>query len=88
MVSMTKQVRKKRRGPAEVRVSDITEWTDYHGLLEVFGIRRSTGYHLAEEGVIKSVSLRQPGEKRGKRLFNVPSIRSFLNSQLEGQATE
>jgi hypothetical protein len=85
---MTKQVRQKPRGPSEVRVSANTEWTDYHGLLELFGIRRSTGYHLAEEGVIKSVSLKQPGEKRGKRLFNVPSIRSFLNSQLQGEGAE
>jgi hypothetical protein len=85
---MTTQVRKKRRGPSQVRVSGNTEWTDSHGLLELFGIRRSTGYHLAEEGVIKSVSLKQPGEKRGVRLFHVPTIRSFLNSQLQGNGAE
>jgi hypothetical protein len=78
--------KRKPRSPSEVRVGPNTEWTDFHGLLELFGIRRSTGYHLVEEGVIKSVSLKRPGEKRGKRLFHVPSIRQFLNSQSESES--
>jgi hypothetical protein len=73
----------KPRSPSSVVVSAATEWTDYHGILELFGLRRSTGYHLSNEGLIKSVSLAEHGEKRGKRLFHVPSIREYLNSKLE-----
>jgi hypothetical protein len=68
-----------------VAVSAATEWTDYHGVLELFGLRRSTAYHLDSEGLIKSVSLAEHGEKRGKRLFHVPSICEYLNSKLESQ---
>ena len=69
----------KPRSPSEVSVSAATEWTDFHGVLELFGLRRSTAYHLDAEGLIKSVSLAE----RGKRLFHVPSIRAYLNSKLE-----
>jgi len=79
---MTKSVKKKPRGPAKVVVSPVTEWTDFHGVNELFGLLRSTAYHLYHEGLIESVSLKQPGEKRGKRLFNVQSIRHYLNSRV------
>jgi hypothetical protein len=75
----------KPRSPSSVVVSAATEWTDYHGILELFGLRRSTAYHLSDEGLIKSVSLRHENERRGKRLFNVPSIREYLNSKLENE---
>ena len=77
--------RVKSRAPSEVAVSAATEWTDYHGILELFGLRRSTAYHLDKEGLIKSVSLRHENETRGKRLFHVPSIREYLNSKLENE---
>ena len=73
----------KPRSPSEVAVSAATEFTDYHGVLELFGLRRSTAYHLANEGFIKSVSLAEGSEKRGKRLFHVGSVRAYLNSKLE-----
>jgi hypothetical protein len=79
---MTTKAKRKPRRPAVVRVSPVTEWTDFHGLLELFGIRRSTAYHLVEEGVLKSISLKHGDEKRGKRLFHVPTARQFLNSRL------
>jgi hypothetical protein len=75
----------KPRSPSEVAVSSATEWTDFRGVLELFGLRRSTAYHLDNEGLIKSVSLAEHGEKRGKRLFHVPSIREYLNSKLENE---
>jgi hypothetical protein len=73
---------KGKRSPAAVLVSPLTEWTDYAGIHLLFGLRRSTAYHLSNEGSIKSVSLRHEHEKRGKRLFHVPSIREYLNSKL------
>jgi hypothetical protein len=74
---------KAKRSPAAVLVSPLTEWTDYHGVHLLFGLRRSTAYHLDKEGLIKSVSLAEGAERRGKRLFNVPSIRTYLHSKLE-----
>jgi hypothetical protein len=75
-------VRRKPRSPAEVSVGPETEYTDYHGILKLFGLRRSTAYHLGNEGLITSVSLKEAGEKKGKRLFFVPSIREYLNSKI------
>jgi hypothetical protein len=66
-----------------VAVSPNTEFTDHHGVLELFGVRRSLLYHLDAEGLIASVSLKENGEKRGKRLYSVPSIRAYLNSKLD-----
>jgi hypothetical protein len=74
---------RKRRSPSGVIAGPATEWTDYLGVHLLFGLRRSTAYHLDKEGLIKSVSLAEHGEKRGKRLFHVPSIREYLNSKLE-----
>jgi hypothetical protein len=76
---------KKPRSPSEVAINACTEWTDYHGIHLLFGLRRSTAYHLANEGLIKSVSLREENERRGKRLFYVPSIRKYLNDKLDEQ---
>jgi hypothetical protein len=73
----------KPRSPSGVAVSAATEWTDFHGVLLLFGLRRSTAYHLSNEGLIRSVSLRHANEKRGKRLFHVPSIREYLNERLD-----
>jgi hypothetical protein len=75
----------KPRAASEVLVSPATEWTDFRGVLLLFGLRRSTAYHLDKEGLIKSVSLRHENETRGKRLFHVPSIREYLNSKLENE---
>lgn len=77
------RTKKRPRGPAAVRVGPGTEWTDYHGVLELFGLRRGLAYHLMEIGAIKSISLKDEGERRGKRLFNVPSIRAYLNSRIK-----
>jgi hypothetical protein len=84
---MTK-IKKRPRRPSAVVVGPVTEFTDFHGILELFGIRRSLAYHLVEIGAIKSISLKDEGEKRGKRLFHVPSIRAYLNTRLnEGGAS-
>jgi hypothetical protein len=78
------QPTKKPRSPATVLVSPLTEWTDFHGMLMLFGVRRSTLYHLVDtEPELKdaSISLKGKDEKRGKRLFNVPKFRRFLESR-------
>jgi len=76
------QIKTKPRSPSEVSVSPVTEYTDFHGVLQLFGLRRSTANHLANEGFIRSISLAEGGEKRGKRLFHCESIRTYLDSKL------
>jgi hypothetical protein len=76
--------KKKPRSPSRVRVSPVTEWTDYSGILELFGVRRSTAYHLVDtEPMLKgaSISLKGEHESRGKRLFHVGKFRAFLQSK-------
>src|SRR5439155_14513046 len=62
----------KPRSPSEVSVSAATEWTDFHGVLELFGLRRSTAYHLDAEGLIKSVSLAEQAKSAANACFMCP----------------
>jgi len=60
------------------------EFVDCKGLEAGWGIKRSLAYELLNDGKIRSVSLRRRGALRGKRLFSVDSVRSFLREQMEG----
>ena len=42
------------------------------------GFSRAKLYEGAGKGFWRSVSIRQPGQTRGTRLFNLPSILSFI----------
>jgi hypothetical protein len=80
----TNNTRRKKRSPAAVLVGPTSEFTDFHGLLLLFGLRRSTAYHLVNtEPALKgaSISLRGEHESRGKRLFSVPLFRAYLKSK-------
>jgi hypothetical protein len=57
------------------------EFVDVRGLESRFGIRRSLAYELIKRNAIRSVSLRKRGALRGKRLFDVQSVREFLHRQ-------
>jgi hypothetical protein len=48
------------------------------------GLSRSHLYALQNEGKIRSACLRKPGAIRGRRLWHMGSVISFLNSQIEG----
>ena len=71
-----------RATPVQVAGVD-PEWLDAVGVRHVYSIKRSLLYELDEDGLIESVSLRRRGRTRGKRLFNVSSIRRFLREQME-----
>jgi hypothetical protein len=78
------QTNKRKRGSTVTKVCPTTEWTDFHGILLLFGLRRSTAYHLVNsEPALKgaSISLKGADEIRGKRLFNVAKFRAFLESK-------
>ena len=66
--------------PPEPSYSVSAEFVDSKGLRGGFGISRSLAYILISEGRIRSVSLRQRGRLRGKRLFDVASVRAYLAS--------
>jgi hypothetical protein len=60
------------------------EFVDIPGLQARWGIKRSLAYQLIADGKIRSVSLRRRGRCRGKRLFDVSSVREFLHAQMAG----
>src|SRR5947207_12618118 len=67
-----------------VRSSQIDpEFVDVDGLRRGFGIKRSLAYELLADGLIRGVSLRRRNALRGKRLFQVDSVRAYLLSRLE-----
>jgi hypothetical protein len=76
-----------RTAPVSVAQASATqdpEFLDAAGLQARFGIKRSLAYVLLGDGAIKGVSLRRRGQLRGKRLFDVSSVRAYLASQMEG----
>jgi hypothetical protein len=70
---------------AAARASHVDpEFVDIPGLEARWGIKRSLAYQLLADGLIKGVSLRRRGQLRGKRLFDVASVRAYLRSRMEG----
>lgn len=69
--------------PASVHAAP--EFADYKGARALFGFSRASLYRLDAEGVISSVSVRNRGSLRGKRLWDCDSIRRFIASQKEGK---
>ena len=51
-------------------------------------IKRSLAYQLLANGLIKGVSLRRRNAMKGKRLFQVDSVRAYLNSQMQSRVVE
>jgi hypothetical protein len=60
-------------------------WLDAKGVNHSFSIHRTTLGRLVAAGEIRSVSLREPGSRRGKRLFEVAGIVSLLERRAGNQ---
>ena len=56
------------------------EFINYNGVKTMFGLSRSHAYALASAGKIQSFSLKRPGAVRGKRLWSVKSLRTYIES--------
>ena len=69
--------------PLSASTGNDAEFCDCKGAFSRFGLRRSLLYELHNLGLIKGVSLRRRGTARGKRLWSIDSIRSYLASQME-----
>jgi len=54
------------------------EFAGHAKIREIFDLSRTHLYRLSTEGLIRSVSLRQRGKIRGRRLYDVKSIRNYL----------
>ncbi len=72
-------------GPAS---DSPAEFVNHKLATKIFGISRSYLYQLAAAGRIKTVSLRQRGQIKGKRLFVVDSIRTYLLQHIETPKSE
>ena len=64
------------------------EWLDAKGVKERYSVCKSTLYRLADEGKIRTCSLRAKGKVRGKRLFSTCSISAFIESMAKGGGAE
>ena len=49
------------------------------------GFSRSKLYELAKDGKIRSVSIRDPGQEKGTRLFELKSILALIDSHAAAQ---
>jgi hypothetical protein len=59
------------------------EFADSKQVKLLFGLSRSHVYSLLQQGLIRSACLRRKGASRGRRLFDVSSIRSFIDAHVE-----
>jgi hypothetical protein len=48
-----------------------------------FGIKKGTLYNLLEQGKIRGSNLRQEGQFKGVRLWDMASIRDYIYSQMD-----
>jgi hypothetical protein len=82
--------------PAQVTTRDYTitppaiaegqlhpEFAGYKKIRELFDLSRTHLYRLSCEGRVRSVCLRERGKIRGRRLYDVQSVRNYLAANLE-----
>jgi hypothetical protein len=70
-------------------IAIVPEFVDAKGLRCIFGISRSQGYCLFDQGLVRTVCLRRPGTIRGKRLWDCESVRAYLRANMvEGRKQE
>lgn len=60
------------------------EWLRPKDIPKYFGIGRSKVYELIADGKVKSVSLRQRGQKHGTRLVSYDSLAAYFESLASG----
>ena len=62
------------------------EFAGYKKIRELFDLSRTHLYRLSCEGRVRSVCLRERGKVRGRRLYDVQSVRNYLAANLETEA--
>ena len=64
------------------------EWGDSKKAKAIFGLSRTSLYRLASAGRIKSASLRERGQAKGKRLFSMDSIADYIEKQAASELSQ
>jgi len=59
------------------------EFAGHAKIRELFDLSRTHLHRLNTEGRIRSVSLRERGKLRGRRLYDVQSVRDYLTANME-----
>jgi len=59
------------------------EFAGHAKIRTLFDVSRTHLHRLNTEGKIRSVSLRERGKKRGRRLYDVQSVRDYLIANME-----
>ena len=72
---------KRAAQPQNQATKNAPEWGDEKTIFRLFGITRTPLFNLRKSGKIRSVSTAHGGATYGKRLFNVQSVRDFLEAQ-------
>ena len=72
--------------PIQASSAIDAEFCDSPGAKSRFGLGRSYLYELEKARLIRGCSLRKPGQLKGKKLWDVASIRNYLARQMEGGA--
>ena len=62
------------------------EFAGYKKIRELFDLSRTHLYRLSCEGHVRSVCLRERGKVRGRRLYDVQSVRNYLAANMETEA--
>lgn len=70
-----------------VALTTLPEFMEVRDVQRLFGLRRTMTFNLIRLGQIKSVLLRQPGAKAGKRLVYGRSVQEFLLRAMSAQNT-
>jgi hypothetical protein len=73
MNSKVHELLQDRRGPLPVWIRPPKSGNEYFS-----GFSRSKLYQVAADGKIRSVSIREPGQTKGTRLFELKSILDFI----------
>lgn len=66
----------------------LPEFGRHYDVRRIFGIPRGKLYEIDKLGLVKSVSLRRPGQKFSIRLWHLESIRAYLHSLMQDQSAE
>jgi hypothetical protein len=61
----------------------IPEFGRVQDVQRLFGIKRGILYRWIGDGKIKSVCIREPGNKLGVRLIHLASVRDYINRQMQ-----
>lgn len=61
----------------------LAEFGRVNDVQKLFGVKRGLAYRWMNQGKIKSVLIREPGNIQGVRLIHLASVRNYINSQMQ-----